>query len=117
MFFHFRQNNSGGSFHNNPDAGISVNVIVEADDADHANRRAEKLGLYFGGAGDCRCCGDRWSEQWDDRDGDLVPSVYGDPIQDYDFEPDKWIYDGPEAYVHFADGLVQGYGLPRKSLA
>lgn len=116
-FFDFRQNNSGGSFDFDADAGISVVVIVEAENEDDANDRAESIGLYFGGYGDCSCCGDRWYEVY--GSGDKVPSYYGEPIQDYDFEAGfgyKWIKDGPEAYVHFADGKIQGYGLPKKQL-
>ncbi|AKY03373.1 hypothetical protein AVT22_gp63 [Streptomyces phage Caliburn] len=118
-FFEYSQNNSGGSFDFDPDAGISHIVIIEADTADAANRKAEEIGLYFDGEGDCSCCGDRWYEQWDDADGDPVPSHYGEPIQDIDFHSGlnyKWIKGGPEAYVHFADGTVQGYGLPKNQL-
>lgn len=110
MFFTFGQNNSGGGFHIDTDAGISVHVIVEADSAEEANGRAEAIGLYFDGAGDCSCCGNRWSSAWSE-DGDEVPSIYGTPIQDYHF---KWRWasgDIPEAFVHFTDGRVQGYGF------
>lgn len=115
MFFDFRQNNSGGGFDIDTERGISVHVIVEARDADEANDRAERIGLYFDGAGDCSCCGNRWSAAWS-GDGDEVPSVYGTPVQDATFEPFKWAGTDPEAYVHFADGTVQGYGFDTKIL-
>jgi len=107
-FFEFRQNNSGGGFDFQPDAGISVHVIVEADDATEANQRAEAIGLYFDGVDkgwDCGCCGDRWYEAWA-NDGDDVPSIYGTPLDDY--EPTiYWMKDGaPNAYVHYKDGRV-----------
>ena len=54
-WYRFRQNNSGGSFRK-----PAVTVYVEAIDAAQANARAEDLDIYFGGAGDCSCCGDRW---------------------------------------------------------
>lgn len=117
-FFDYRQNNSGGGFNIDEDKGISVHVVIEADSAEEANSKAEAIGLYFGGHGDCQCCGDRWYAAYDD-DGDPVPSIYGDPISDYDFEAGygiKWNATGPEAFVHFADGLIQGYGLPKKQL-
>lgn len=120
-FFDFRQNNSGGVFDINEDDGISVVVIIEADTAEEANRKAVDIGLYFDGVYkgyDCDCCGDRWYEQ--SGEGDMVPSVYGEPVQDYRFETGysiKWNKSGPEAYVHFADGLVQAYGLPKKELS
>lgn len=116
-FFDYRQNNSGGGFDIDEDAGISIHVIIEADSAEEADSKAEAIGLYFGGKGDCSCCGDRWYSAW--GEGDKVPSVYGDPVSDYDFEAGcsfKWNSTGPEAFVHFADGLVQGYGLPKKQL-
>lgn len=119
-FYEYRQNNSRGGFDFDADNGISVHVIIEADSADEANRKAEDIGLYFDGRGDCPCCGNRWYEQWDDQDADSVPSIYGTPIQDHDFEEGysfKWIKDGPEAYVHFKDGKIQGYGLPAKQLS
>lgn len=61
-FFTYRQNNSGGSFVNDANKGISIVVVVEAYDKHHSNLRAQQIGLYFGGDGDCPCCGDRWSE-------------------------------------------------------
>ncbi|MYR43102.1 hypothetical protein [Streptomyces sp. SID5910] len=116
MFFEFNQNNSGGGFDFDAERGITHHVIVEADDAAHANYRAERIGLYFDGDGDCACCGYRWSEQWAADKGDEVPSIYGEAVQDYDFRY-RWMgADRPEAYVHFADGRVQGYGFGPKVL-
>ncbi|ANT41068.1 hypothetical protein BI024_gp64 [Streptomyces phage Nanodon] len=114
-FFEYNQNNSGGSFDRDHSAGISHYVIIEADSAIEANAKAEVIGLYFDGEGDCSCCGDRWYEAWSDDKGEAVPSVYGTPVSDYDFTG-GWITDGPECYVHFADGRVQGYGLDLKTL-
>ena len=64
-WFGFKQNNSGGSFDHDPESGIGYAIYVEADDAEHANYRAKRIGLYFNGCAsgrDCSCCGDRWSE-------------------------------------------------------
>lgn len=116
MFFEYNQNNSGGGFDFDAERGITHYVIVEADDAEHANYRAERIGLYFDGAGDCACCGNRWSAQWGSDEGDEVPCIYGEPVQDFDFGR-KWMAaDSPEAFVHFADGRVQGYGFDVKVL-
>lgn len=116
MFYDYNQNNSGGSFHYDESAGISHCVIVEADDARHADYLAERIGLYFDGSGDCQCCGDRWSSKNDSYysdKGSESPSIYGEPIQfgvpfkttgSYAY---KWI-DGYEAFVHYADGTVKG---------
>ncbi|AWN07360.1 hypothetical protein SEA_NABI_66 [Streptomyces phage Nabi] len=114
-FFEFNQNNSGGSFAYDADAGITHHVIIEADDARHANYLAERIGLYFDGSGDCECCGSRWYEQWEDDKGDPVPSIYGTPISEYDFSG-GWMGSDPEAYVHFKDGPFQGYGFETKIL-
>ena len=57
MFYTYRQNNSGGTFVYDESAGISVNVIIEANSREQAKRRAEQIGLYFDGQMDCDCCG------------------------------------------------------------
>lgn len=78
-WFEFRQNNSGGSFDHDPVRGIGLSVYVEADDAKHANYRAERIGLYFNGCdsgSDCECCGDRWSECWPDEEGSDTIEAY-----------------------------------------
>lgn len=54
-WYKFRQNNSGGRFRK-----PAINVYIEAMDAVQANSRAVDLDIYFGGVGDCSCCGDRW---------------------------------------------------------
>lgn len=47
MFYHYRQNNSGGQFVFDDAAGVGVHVIVEAVDSDHADARAAHF-LDFG---------------------------------------------------------------------
>lgn len=54
MFYEFRQNNSGGVFEIDESRGISLHVIVEADTAEEANERAQRIGLYFNGVEDAR---------------------------------------------------------------
>ena len=87
MFYLFTQNSSGGFF-NKIEKGFGGQVyhlVVEADDAEHANERAQELGIYFDGisAGlDCECCGNRWYRA-DDEDGEAeamgaVGSCYSD---------------------------------------
>lgn len=116
-FYEFRQNNSGGHFTFDPKAGISVNVIIEATSPKHANQLAQSKGIYFNGVddgSDCDCCGDRWSELWSDDEGSDVPSLYGKPVieEQYGSYPlnHKWIKDGPETFVHYLDGTIQGFG-------
>jgi hypothetical protein len=90
-FFTYYQNNSGGGFDYDEDRGIAHYVIVEADDADEANKLAESHGLYFDGCDDgrdCDCCGDRWYRASDHNASDL-PEVYGDTPEDAAAE-DRW---------------------------
>lgn len=112
MFFTYRQNNSGGSFDFDPSLGISVTVIIEARNARIADVLAEDTGIYFDGEGDCSCCGDRWyrAASGYNEQGDTEPRIYGVPVEE--FEPDyKWMRAGePEAFVHFADGRIEGHG-------
>jgi hypothetical protein len=80
MFYCYNQNNSGGSFSYDKHKGIGYFVIIEADNADDANRRAEDIGLYFDGCDngeDCQCCGDRWYMAEED-DGKDTPLIYGE---------------------------------------
>jgi len=114
-FFDFRQNNSGGSFISDHVRGISLTVVVEAADYREANERAEMIGLYFDGAGDCSCCGNRWSEQWAGEDGDPVPSIYGVPLEEALPKRLGFAVDDiggeekPTVYVHFLSGAVGAY--------
>lgn len=102
QFFHFDQNNSGGSFDFELNK-ISHHVIIEAINADHANFLAEEIGLYFNG-----CCGDRWYPAY--GEGDNNPLVYGKPPEKH---TDMWFGDEkPHTYVHYLDGVVKGYYNP-----
>ncbi|MFD5198822.1 hypothetical protein ACFWM7_01365 [Streptomyces sp. NPDC058375] len=114
MFFDFRQNNSGGGFDFDAERGISCHVIVEAANDEEANRRAEAIGLYFDGEGDCSCCGNRWSAQWSGDEGDEVPSVYDEPVETATVYM-KWMGDNPDAFIHYADGRIVAHHLTKKS--
>ena len=102
-FYTFIQNNSGGSFDHDPDAGIGYRVAIEALNAKDAARRAEDIGIYFNGCDtgqDCSCCGDRWSDWLVDDDGTETPTNgYGeDPIKG------GW---GIPSYIHYMDGRIE----------
>lgn len=118
-FWTYHQNNSGGGFDYDPERGISCNVIVEAGSESEADERAERIGLYFDGAGDCQCCGNRWSGAW--GSGDEVPSIYGIPVglyyspgacfRDSDQEINPWYWvDGYDTFVHYIDGSIAPFG-------
>ena len=76
-FFTYDQNNSGGFF-----CEPAHHVIVEADDAEQADRIAEEHGVYFDGCmtgNDCSCCGDRWTSQhYGFEDSSDEPQIYGE---------------------------------------
>lgn len=112
-YFTYNQNNSGGSFSYNEKAGIGHFVIVEAIDADHANARAQQIGIYFDGCEigmDCSCCGDRWSAAWSDEKGTDVPMVYGKTPDDHVANPrnSKWGMD-KQVFVHYISGQITMY--------
>ena len=119
MFYSFRQNNSGGRFVFDEKDGISVLVVVEADDYEDACRRAENIGIYFDGcqAGiDCPCCGDRWYRPYD---GTTVPCEYGNEdyliFKDNYEECDGYFGNVPPAFVHYKDGSVWPAALPKRT--
>lgn len=95
-WFTYRQNNSGGSFHEC--TGIGVCVIVEARDAEHADQRATEIGVYFDGVDDgldCPCCGDRWYRKYPYETGDDCPSIYGTPLDECNsslFMKSAWVH-------------------------
>lgn len=103
-YFWFSQNNSGGSFDRDQERGIDCEVIVEAESAEDANRRAEAIGIYFNGCDsgqDCSCCGDRWYQQWD-SEGDPVPSLHGTSV----YAATATSYR-ERAFIHYVNGLIE----------
>lgn len=112
-FYHYSQNNTGGSFTLNEAAGITHHVIIEAIRAKHANELAEQIGLYFDGSGDCGCCGNRWSSLWGDDNGDDEPMIYGKPVHKYDSM--AWMQPGKEIVVHYLDGRKEWFGVCDKT--
>ena len=122
MFYHYRQNNSGGSFTFCQNRGISVHVIVEAGSAKMADERAEEIGLYFDGCEngrDCSCCGDRWSRVYEK--GNKVPSIYNSPVKAGDkFVKEKYFSKSmkegqPEGFIHYEDGRVEEFHKETKN--
>lgn len=112
-FFHFSQNNSGGSFDFSESDGITHHVVIEAKDAEDANITAIGKGLYFDGCDsgqDCSCCGDRWYRTSDD--GSDAPCVYNHPLgtkYESGFLGRGWMAPGREIAVHRADGRVEWF--------
>ena len=113
-YFHFSQNNSGGSFDINE--RVAHHVIIQAHSADEANSLAVKVGIYFDGCesgSDCHCCGDRWSEVW--GEGDETPLIYGSDPATYN---DMFTRPGqPVCHVYHLDGSKTTYRQPKKEKA
>lgn len=106
-FFQYTQNNSGGRFDYDKSKGITAWVVIEADNADEADERAEEIGLYFDGCEngtDCECCGDRWHTAY--GSGDESPMVYQKHPNDADLW--RWI-DGQQVCVHYKDGRTEWF--------
>ena len=101
MFFRYRQNNSGGSFEISPKKGIGYKVIIEANNCDDANIRAEEIGLYFNGVldnRDCDCCGDRWSANI----GPGHEVWHGESLKGWGSSP---------SFVHYIDGRFESVNV------
>ena len=111
MFYEYNQNNSGGGFDVNDN--VTYSVIIEADSADEADRKAEEIGIYFDDDYDidCECCGTRWSRAW--GDGEETPSIFGNPVEDHE---EYWSKDGqPYAYVYYKDGTKRSFSRAEKA--
>lgn len=98
MFYTFRQNNSGGSFH--IDDEVDVYVVIEATSADDANSIATDNGIYFDGCRtghDCQCCGDRWRWAYE-SDATETPEIYGSPAS-----------ESTGVIIYYLDGRVERF--------
>lgn len=101
-FYTFNQNNSGGSFDHDPEAGIGYAVAIEALSPADAENRAEDIGIYFDGCADgldCDCCGDRWSALYSDDGTDQPTDGHGS-------NPIKGGWEIP-SYIHRLDGTIE----------
>ena len=97
----FVQNNSGGSFHYDADAGIGVNVAFEANSEEGAFERAKDV-IYFNGVlegRDCPCCGDRWPIYADDS-AETLEELYKCKYKN------TWSDEDYTMYVHMLDDTI-----------
>lgn len=93
MFYTLVQNNSGGYFIVNDD--VSEFVIIEANSAIEARRRAEEITKNY--MNYCPCCGERWDYDIEIDDGFPKPYIWDETIK----EEDKGIR------IHYLDGRVE----------
>lgn len=103
-WFHFGQNNSGGSFVVNENC--APDVWVQARNAKEAVGRAE---AFMDNGDSCPCCGDRWSFWMDDSDGTEVPMRYETPVSELTSGPYR-----DQARLHHFDGRVEAIVFPQE---
>lgn len=110
-FYHFRQCNSGGKYHQDSSKGICENVIIEAESPRQANKRAKDIGIYFNGVAegkDCPCCGDRWTRfKKNSTDGTDTPQVGN--ISVYKIIKSE---NNEKAYIHYFNGTIEKVLFP-----
>lgn len=113
MFYTYRQNNSGGSF--KITKKIKHFVIIEADSAKKADKKARDVGIYFNGVEndiDCPCCGDRWRKADDPyfgTDGTKEPEIYGQSVTDFlkqEVRADGSLPWNEEVIVYYKNGKI-----------
>lgn len=108
-FWTYSQNNSGGIF--TVDDNVSHYVIIEAADMKQANDRAEEVGLYFGGQGDCPCCGNRWYSEWDEDEGKDQPMIHGEPAKE--FRP-RILFWETFVTIHYLNGEKERFEIKKE---
>lgn len=107
-FYTFNQNNSGGYFVTSDEHGVSEYMIIEATSPRAAWERLEEIGEDVDSFwNSCSCCGDRWSNWLDEKDGKEVPSIYGTPVEEYKNEKNSWF--NISASVHYFDKTFKNY--------
>lgn len=97
-FYTFRQGNCYGGYESAPEQGIGLNVIIEADSPEAANKKAHELGMFL----DIGC---DWCDRWqsvDKYDGSVVPSTRdGTPIW---AAINHWFNQGLPSFIHWRNG-------------
>lgn len=95
-FYAYQQRNINGFFQK--DDNLDEWVFIESRNADHADRVAQRLGVYFDGVSqgyDCKCCGNRW-ERASYSSYCSEPTIYSEHVTLS--EDRNWI-------VHYASGM------------
>jgi hypothetical protein len=94
-FYLFNQSNPGGYFIQ--DDKVDENVIIHAESAKDANRKAQEIGIYFNGVRkgiDCGCCNDRWYPV-SEYDSSELPLIDGEDFRRSDkykiYADEEWV--------------------------
>lgn len=102
-FYSFQQTSSGGTTVLTSD--LSKWVIIEAGNAEEANKRANEIGIYFCGVrngADCSCCGDRWKPV-SPKDECPVPLI--DSVTNPSYYSSLNIHQGSYCIIHYENGI------------
>ena len=94
-YYTAHQNNSGGYFIQNND--VRETVIIQANNVEDALKKLEMITEDYSEY--CPCCGERWSEYWDDEGGTEQPMIYGENV--YETSPTMF---RESAIIYHADG-------------
>jgi hypothetical protein len=108
-FYEFNQNNSGGNFVTTDK--LCHRVVIQADSYDEARTKALDMGIYFDGAGDCPCCGDRWHDYEATINVNEI-NVEGYQVTSYNSEAD-WLARYGKFIIHVFPEYVYRYGSGR----
>lgn len=108
MFFHYYQNNPGGTTFKN--SSVCSLVVIEAKNYQKANEKAQSIDIYFDGVRnghDCQCCGNRWTPHYENAKGRHTLEIDGQPIDaGYTTEKND---SHPAVMVYFKNGSKQDY--------
>lgn len=110
-WFHFSQNNSGGSFVVTSE--LCHHLFIEAANDIAALAKAFDMGVYLHGVRDgldCGCCGDRWYEPSEEKfplfyDG-KGGVVFKGPEEYAQHLANDFGWTSPDARIYYADGRV-----------
>lgn len=105
-FYTLNQNNSGGYFIVDDNAGVARFLIIEAKDAAQALRVMEGISYDCANFFEfCNCCGERWSSWIQNDDGVEKPEIYGEPAQEYmNTSGRSYLGEENSAFIHYLDG-------------
>lgn len=101
-FYTFRQNNSGGYFHENEE--VAKYLIIQATSVDEANRKMKYITRSWNDY--CECCGTRWDDEIE-GDGTDKPTIYGESVYG---KLDNWSQGS--TIIYFEDGRIERLRYP-----
>jgi hypothetical protein len=115
-FFRIHQNNSGGRWLFDAVAGVDVNIVIEAENAEQAESKFDDIRTAYGRGFDsyCECCGERWWSRWDENDATDQPVVEKSMFVHY---ADGRIVRGEDVVIQSDDNDDYDWDAPRPQLS